>query len=110
MDNDCNTFIDDIDSNENLEDLFKLEISPNPVSQNLLVEYEHDGTLIFKVINVDGKVLLEKTQSNANSIILNVNNLPPALYILQIQNDSGQQLVQQFVKYWSNQKLAYGAF
>lgn len=99
LDNDCNTFIDDIDSNENLVDVFKLEISPNPVSQNLLVEYEHDGTLIFKVISVDGKVLLEKTQSNANSIILNVNNLPPALYILQIQNDSGQQLVQQFVKY-----------
>ncbi len=99
LDNNCDGFIDDVDSNKNLADVFKLEISPNPVSQNLFVQYEHDGTLIFKVINVDGKVLLEKTQSNAKSVILNVNNLPPALYILQIQNESGQQMVQQFVKY-----------
>ena len=99
LDNNCDGFIDDVDSNKNLEDIFKLEISPNPVSQNLLVQYEHNGSLIFKVISVDGKVLLEKTKSNAKSVILNVNNLPPALYILQIQNESGQQMVQQFVKY-----------
>jgi hypothetical protein len=99
LDNDCNGFIDDVVSNKNLADVFQLEISPNPVSQNLFVEYEHAGRLTFKVINVDGKVLLEKTQANANSIILNVNNLPAALYILQIQNEKGQQVVQQFVKY-----------
>ncbi len=99
LDNDCNNFIDDIDSNKNLADIFKLEISPNPVSQNLFIEYEHDGTLTFKVISVNGKVMLEKTQANANSTILNVNDLPSALYILQIQNESGQQMVQQFVKY-----------
>lgn len=99
LDNDCNGLVDDVVSNKNLVDVFQLEISPNPVSQNLLVEYQHEGKLIFKIINVDGKVLLEKTQSNANSIILNVNDLPPALYILQIQNESGQQVVQQFVKY-----------
>jgi hypothetical protein len=99
LDNDCNGFIDDVVSNKNLADVFQLEISPNPVSQNLFVEYEHAGRLTFKVINVDGKILLEKTQANANSIILNVNNLPAALYILQIQNEKGQQVVQQFVKY-----------
>ncbi|MFK7773192.1 MAG: MopE-related protein, partial [Saprospiraceae bacterium] len=99
LDNDCNGLVDDVVSNQNLSDVFQLEISPNPVSQNLLVEYKHEGKLVFKVISMDGKVLLEKTQSNAKSIILNVNNLPPTLYILQIQNESGQQVVQQFVKY-----------
>lgn len=99
LDNDCNGMIDDIVSNQNLIDIFQVEISPNPVSHNLLVQYEYTGTLTFKIINVDGKILLEKTKSNDHSIILDVNQLPPALYILQIQNETSQRMVKQFIKY-----------
>ena len=100
LDNDCNGFVDDVVATDDLTNVFQLEISPNPVSTNLTVQYDYAGTLIFKILNVDGKVLLEKNQSSGNSTVLNVDDLPSALYILQIMNEENtKREVRQFVKY-----------
>jgi hypothetical protein len=101
LDNDCNGLIDDgVTSIQSFDNTFQLEIAPNPVRQSLQVQFNYSGELIFKIINVDGKVMLEKIVSGNNSIQLDVSELPPTLYFLQVQNSIGtQQVSKQFVKY-----------
>ena len=100
LDNDCNGLIDDIVSTKDLDNPFKIEISPNPVQTELFIQFETNEELFFKIINVDGKILIEKNQNNNPNIKLDVSQLPPALYFLHIQNkDATKQVVQQFVKY-----------
>lgn len=101
LDNDCNGLIDDgVTSTQNFDNTFQLEIAPNPVRQSLQVQFNYSEELIFKIINVDGKVMLEKIVSGNNSIQLDVSELPPTLYFLQVQNSIGtQQVSKQFVKY-----------
>ena len=100
LDDDCNGLVDDVMVNvEDLENSFQINLSPNPVRQELFVKYEYADLLYFKILNMDGKILLEKTKKNGTSISLDVNNLPSSLYFLQIQNkDKTLNVVQQFVK------------
>ena len=101
LDNDCNNLIDDgVVATHNLDDIFELEISPNPVRQTLRVQYNYSEELIFKIVNVDGKVMLEKIVSGNDFVEMDVSELPPTLYFLQVQNSIGtQQVSKQFVKY-----------
>ncbi len=100
LDNDCNGIVDDIVSTEDLENSFSMTISPNPVNEILTIQYEYTGKVLVKIINVDGKILIEESQNNGQILKVNVQELTPAMYFLVIQNEEGtKQAVQQFVKY-----------
>ena len=100
LDNDCDGEVDNVVSTEDLENSFSLKISPNPVSEILTLQYEYTGSVLVKILNVDGKILIENAQISGQSIDMDVQSLAPAMYFLVIQNEEmTRQAVKQFVKY-----------
>jgi hypothetical protein len=65
-----------------------LNVWPNPVEDILHVEIDNTIIQTVKIMNVDGRILLEKTLTSENSILqVDVSQFPSGTYILLIYNE-----------------------
>lgn len=73
-----------------------LSVFPNPSSHELsIITPKHDGSVKAELIDIQGKLVLEKNLDNnsmmANQHHLDVSSLAKGLYILNLSNASGKQ-------------------
>lgn len=78
------------------ENKLKFEIFPNPVSEKLNINSE---TVIsnVKIYGLDGKLVFGKTVNESN-FNLDVNNLVPGVYSVEMESQSGNIIYTKFVK------------
>jgi len=79
----------------------ELKIFPNPVHDNLNLEFDaaHENILV-QIYNLDGKVVLEEFFSSGLKLNLNCNFLNPGLYCIKvIENGNSRYRNQKLVKF-----------
>lgn len=79
-----------VDNKEVLNDNNKMSIFPNPASDRINVDLnleQHESVILLRVIDVDGRILMEKEYNNVKQgqFELNVSNLANGTYSLQLQ-------------------------
>lgn len=68
-----------------------VSVYPNPTSTDLKVQIEsNSGKAAVKVMTVTGQILLNKSFPASEMITLNVSDLAPGMYILNVANNKGQ--------------------
>ncbi len=76
-------------------------IYPNPVSQLLAVTSEFSADDVIDIQDLLGRTVLSKPVGSeflSNKILIDVTDLPSALYLVSIRRNDGRILVKQFVK------------
>lgn len=72
-------------------------IFPNPVSDVLHINgLQSDNTVSIRLINLAGIEVISKLSNQLNSVNLNIETVPPGLYLLRISCD-GKQLLRKIV-------------
>ncbi len=92
---DC-TGIDEFTGNQ-------LKIYPNPVKNQLIMDFNAEAGAAYKVIITDylGKIVYSGSQNFSGSeghLSLNISNLPAGLYSIRLSNEKGFDAVKKFVK------------
>lgn len=85
------TLIDDVSFTlstgvNELENAIDFSISPNPVSDRLMVKHNSKQALQFEIIDLTGKVLQAGTMNSMQTIEMQ-NKLAAGIYILSLQNE-----------------------
>lgn len=88
-------------STDELENVNRFSIYPNPVNETLNASIELENTDIFQIeiIGTNGQMVLEKTMTlqKVDLIEIETKHFPKGVYFLKIRNGEGQ-LVKKFVK------------
>ena len=71
-------------------------LSPNPAQQTLMVEIPFKQTAQIRIVDINGKIILE-TRTNNSKTDLSISNLASGVYQLVIENGS-KMLRKKFVK------------
>ncbi len=67
-----------------------LEVFPNPVSDGFTVRTaENHPIRSLRIMDINGRVVMNLTEVNATSRFVNRGNLPRGTYLLQLQSDEG---------------------
>lgn len=84
---------------DNSKDEFDLLLSPNPVSEILIVEAKGFEPKIIIVKSIDGKEIIQRTYSgNDTKIELDVSNIPQGIYFIQVGDKQNGFQIQSFCK------------
>lgn len=75
------------------KDNFEINIFPNPTSEliNLQTKGSVNQKLTYKLIDLQGKLLIEKSVKTTNEQI-NMSNLSQSIYLLKISTENGKQV------------------
>lgn len=65
-------------------------IYPNPARNVLNIQFDERSSTQLKLMSIDGKLIREQTTINKNTQI-NVSDLHPGIYLLEIRNNKGQR-------------------
>lgn len=76
------------------ENLFQLKIYPNPISDKLQILSDKDQSMLIKIIDIHGQVILAH---KSKSKILNTSTLNSGIYFLEITIDNSV-IVKRFIK------------
>jgi hypothetical protein len=79
------------------EAVFNFTIAPNPAQGLLNIEWFDFGQMNVKVYDLCGKMLIAE-QTEASATQLNIQAISAGTYFLQLTNDAGNVMKQQFVK------------
>ncbi|MFN5505913.1 MAG: T9SS type A sorting domain-containing protein [Flavobacteriia bacterium] len=79
------------------EAVFNFTIAPNPAQGLLNIEWFDFGQMNVKVYDLCGKLLIAE-QTEASATQLNIQAISAGTYFLQLTNDEGNVMKQQFVK------------
>jgi len=79
------------------EAVFNFTIAPNPAQGLLNIEWFDFGQMNVKVYDLCGKLLIAE-QTEASATQLNIQAISAGTYFLQLTNDAGNVMKQQFVK------------
>jgi len=96
----CLFFYDESLSIQQEARMFDLTVFPNPTQSRLTVQCSNPTLQVQTVslLNLAGKTITSKTPSQGRgTIILHVSHLPRGMYLLQLEDKSGQLLVNQVV-------------
>ena len=72
---------------------------PNPVADQLTVEFEHDGVTEFTVVSSMGSVVPVHIEKSITKAIIDVSNLPQGVYFLTVKRDNFVQTEKFTVKH-----------
>lgn len=70
---------------------------PNPVEENLTINNASNQSVIGTIYDMIGK-LLQSHIFEANTTIINVNELNKGLYFMVIENENGERVSKKFIK------------
>jgi Secretion system C-terminal sorting domain len=85
-------FVDIVDDVKTIDDPITINIYPNPASDQLFIQHDlnlNKSTSIILLMDVMGRVVLQKPL-DASLIQLDVANLSPGIYFVQIRSKEGQ--------------------
>ncbi len=68
-----------------------LRIYPNPASHRINVESNYPVSRV-SLLSLQGKTILRKDMNGANKTALNVESIPPGLYLLKIRSDKKTEI------------------
>jgi Secretion system C-terminal sorting domain len=70
----------------------KISIAPNPVQStlNILVSETPQKPMFAQLVDVQGRVLLQRTSLNLGNTEFNLNNLSAGIYFLQVLQQNGK--------------------
>jgi hypothetical protein len=71
---------------------------PNPVDQELTIEFEQEFTGRVEMLDMNGRILLQQRRSNSLRTTLNTSDLPPGTYLLKLTGDGDNYLLR-IIKY-----------
>ncbi|MBL4703101.1 MAG: PKD domain-containing protein, partial [Flavobacteriales bacterium] len=63
---------------------FKVNVFPNPVRENLKVQWETSNDVIITMVNLVGKVICQEMISNSNSATIDMASQSSGIYILRV--------------------------
>ena len=73
-----------------------IQVYPNPATTTLTVVFPAQCTMdSYRIFDAFGR-MVDSRRTNEN--ILNISNLTPGLYILQLMDNTGKSFIQKFVK------------
>ena len=76
----------------------KLNIYPNPIQQDLFVEFEGTTKLHGRIMDINGRILKEMTIQKGRTII-DMRGLAKGMYLLNVSSiDSPQQITDRIIK------------
>jgi hypothetical protein len=77
-----------------------LRLLPNPVNDQLIIEFEYAGSekICVEVYDLTGNLIKFTPVFNSNNIILNTNQLSCGMYILKLKDDFGHMATKRFIK------------
>jgi len=86
-------------SMENI-DLTKLKIYPNPVNDELTIDFGAPSNKISEIFvyNIQGQQMKSLITFESNLSRISTKNLSSGLYVLEIHTDNGQKTIQKFIK------------
>lgn len=76
-------------SNNDFTNVKPIKIYPNPAKDNItiLIKNSNDTELDLKLVSITGQIVYKKSKTlKNNSLSLNINNLTPGVYFLNIKN------------------------
>lgn len=78
---------------------FDINFYPNPVDENLNVEFGNLGRYTVEVYNVLGKKVYRNHYNNEQHTSINLKDEPKGVYMLRVENrDTGERLTKRFSK------------
>lgn len=77
---------------EEVKPLNNLTVYPNPFKDFLNIQTKEDNLISIQLFDINGRIIKQENISG-NSYQLNLENLPQAIYILEISSDKGKQSV-----------------
>lgn len=85
-------------TNVGIQSLDQNEVSffPNPVSDQLTIEFQNIEPTIIKIMSIDGRLILEKNEQS-QKVILDLTELSTGVYVIKLEQNS-RQINKQFIK------------
>ncbi|HEX5624482.1 MAG TPA: T9SS type A sorting domain-containing protein, partial [Saprospiraceae bacterium] len=88
---------------DDLDDVVDFQLTPNPVDENLLVEYESKVSLeaLCYIRNLQGQLIQSHEQilhTGSGKLTIPVRSLAPGFYLFQIADTRGRISTQKFIK------------
>jgi hypothetical protein len=86
-----------------MENPISLSIYPNPVSENLFIQFEalNNGSMDINILNSQGQIVYENHQDIINeraiSTNIDISKLQKGVYILQLKDEVGNTQQKKFV-------------
>jgi hypothetical protein len=86
-----------------MENPISLSIYPNPVSENLFIQFEalNSGSMDINILNSQGQIVYENHQDIINeraiSTNIDISKLQKGVYILQLKDEVGNTQQKKFV-------------
>lgn len=91
-------FWDDfVTSTNDIKELNKLIIKPNPVSEQLNLSNAIPANE-YRILSLDGKIIRREAINNLNSITINLPELVQGMYILSLFKDGHLLVSRKFIK------------
>lgn len=66
---------------------------PNPIRNTLYIELDNEGQNTIEVLNLFGKIMMNKTYYNQNQISIEMSNFNEGIYLVKIINQNGQSVI-----------------
>lgn len=74
-------------------DFSKMKIYPNPVSENLMIDFGESVNSKIDLFNILSQNVLEQTADEVSSVTMNLSELPEGIYILMIDGIASQKII-----------------
>ncbi len=71
------------------EDIFEIEIYPNPANERIVIKFSNTNYLNMFTIRINdifGKILLQKNAQNTS--VIDISHLPDGIYFVSVQSDN----------------------
>ncbi|MBK8415559.1 MAG: T9SS type A sorting domain-containing protein [Bacteroidetes bacterium] len=81
----------------NFQNNIQLSIYPNPATDKLTIQSEENLSSVI-IYDLQGKIVYQTSESDENSLDIDLNNFNSGTYITKITNSTGNSLTEKFIK------------
>lgn len=74
------------------------DVFPNPAQSQLSIHDQGEGACTIKILDINGKLLIEEKPNNNQTNTIDISCLPSGLYVYKIQTESGKKQTGKFIK------------